>query len=110
MAKALTYNPFEDDLTMRNYLALYACIVNPKLSYNRALNIFEIPSSYKNTREKNSDLGYKVKVIDTWTNESIICEDVNEVRELLGLNQKDIYAYIEIGYLHKQRYSLEKIE
>ena len=107
MAKTLTYNPFEDDLTMRNYLALYACIVNPKLSYNRALNIFE---SYKNTREKNSDLGYKINVIDTWTDESIVCEDVNEVRELLGLNQKDIYAYIEIGYLDKKRYRLEKME
>lgn len=35
-------NQFNDDLTLRNYLALMACILNPNLSYNRALNLFEI--------------------------------------------------------------------
>lgn len=47
MAKTLTYNPFDDDLTMRNYLALYACIINHKLTYNRALAIFQISGRNK---------------------------------------------------------------
>lgn len=42
MARNLSYNIFFDDLTMANYLALYACIINPKLRFNTAINIFSI--------------------------------------------------------------------
>lgn len=42
MTRSLTFYSFNDDPTMRNYMALVACILNPKLTYSRAMNIFEI--------------------------------------------------------------------
>lgn len=111
MAKSLTYNPFEDDLTMRNYLALYACIVNPKLSYNRALAIFEINSEVKSKNLlRKSRMGYKVKITDIHTKEILICEDSIEIQELIGINQRAVSIYIKHGYLYNKRYCLEKIE
>lgn len=35
-------NILNDDLTMRNYLALLVCIVNPKMTYSRVIRLFEI--------------------------------------------------------------------
>lgn len=115
MPKSLTYNPFEDDLTMRNYLALYSCIVNPKLSYDRALAIFEVNN--KNNSEiksknllRKSRMGYKVKITDIHTKEILICEDSIEIQELIGINQRAVSIYIKHGYLYNKRYRLEKIE
>ena len=40
--------------------------MNPKLSYNRALAIFDIPGRNKKGQEKISNIGYKVNVIDDY--------------------------------------------
>lgn len=42
MARSLTYNIVNDDLTMNNYFALVAMILNPDLKYQKALNLFGI--------------------------------------------------------------------
>lgn len=55
MNKLLMDNPFQDDLTLRNYLALYACIINPKLSYNSSLRIFGVRNR-KTNEEIEDDL------------------------------------------------------
>lgn len=57
MAKSLTFNFFEDDLTIRNYLALTAMILNPKLKRSTALNLFGISEKENNSKVKeNSDI------------------------------------------------------
>lgn len=39
---SINFDIINDDLTMRNYLALYVCIMNPKIKYLEALRLFEI--------------------------------------------------------------------
>jgi hypothetical protein len=42
MARSLSYYPFNDNLIMRNYLALMTCIINPNMTQSKAIRLFEI--------------------------------------------------------------------
>ena len=42
MSRSLSYYPFNDNMTMRNYLALMTCIINPNMTQSKAIRLFEI--------------------------------------------------------------------
>lgn len=42
MARSLSHYSFNDDLTIRNYLALMTCIINPRMTQSKAVRLFEI--------------------------------------------------------------------
>ncbi|EQK40250.1 MULTISPECIES: hypothetical protein [Paraclostridium] len=42
MPKSLSHYSFNDDLTIRNYLALMTCIINPRMTQSKAVKLFEI--------------------------------------------------------------------
>lgn len=59
MARNLTFNILDDDLTMRNYLALFVCIINSKMTYSKALRLFELDCS---DLRKNKPMNGKISV------------------------------------------------
>lgn len=42
MPKSLYHYSLNDDLTIRNYLALMTCIINPRMTQSKAVKLFEI--------------------------------------------------------------------
>lgn len=103
---------FNDDLTMRNYFALLACILNDNLSRNRSLNLFgisyndELNSNCKENKkvfEKCKKLR-KIKVLDVLNNEEKIFNSVHEAELYTGIKRESIYIYIPRGVLGKRRY------
>lgn len=115
MSKNSIENVFNDDLIMRNYMALLACILNPKLKYNDSLKFFEISDrsnleiDFKNNTikkvKKNRYKNYrKIKMLDTLTNEERIFESVCEVESQTGIKKENIYVYISKNVLGKRRY------
>ncbi|CEK36664.1 hypothetical protein UMC2PCS14_00881 (plasmid) [[Clostridium] sordellii] len=108
-------NQFNDDLTLRNYLALMACILNPDLNHNRALNLFDISDkksleinpdsgSFKKSSNKHNRDFKKIKVIDTLNNNEIIFNSVYEAENYTGIKKENIYVYIPRGILGGRRY------
>lgn len=78
MSKHTILKQFNDDLTTRNYMALLACILNPKLSHNKALKLFDIADrstlefdsttkNFKKVKNKLSKDYRKIKVIDIFS-------------------------------------------
>lgn len=114
MSKNLIAYQFNDDITIRNYMALLACILNPKLNYNTSLRIFDISNKNKLKIDSTSDslrvFGKKykhyrkIKVIDTFTNERLIFDSVYEAESYTGIKKENIYVYIPRNILGKSRY------
>ena len=106
-----------NDLTKRNYMALLACILNPKLTYSQALKLFDISDrsilefeystkSLKKSKKNSYKKDYrKIKVIDTFTNEEFIFDSVYEAEIHTGIKKENIYVYIQRNILGKRRYS-----
>ncbi|WP_343102041.1 hypothetical protein [Romboutsia sp. MSSM.1001216sp_RTP31141st1_G3_RTP31141_220114] len=107
MSRTFAHNIFNDDLTMRNYLALYACIINPKLSYNRALAIFEIPRDKKinNINSKNEI----IHVMDIYTKKKYIFTSREDLEIKTGIKPKYVSIYYSKKFNFKNRYKIEKI-
>lgn len=96
------------DKTIENYMALMACILNPKLSGNKALRIFGL---IENNECSNRNSNYKkIKVLDTFSNEEKIFESVYEVEKYTGISKINIYIYIYRKVLGKNRYRFTYVE
>ncbi|MBS6025917.1 MAG: hypothetical protein KIB00_17735 [Paeniclostridium sordellii] len=115
MRNSIVENQFNDDLTMRNYMALLACILNPKLNYKSSLKLFDISDRNEiefdkenNALKKIKKIGCKdyrkIKVIDTLTNEELIFNSVYEAESYTGIKKENIYVYIQRQILGKRRY------
>lgn len=119
MARSLTYNIVNDDLTMNNYFALVAMILNPDLKYQKALNLFGIADKATLDEEfidgnfkkikKNKERLRSVKVIDIDTDEVKIYQSLKEIELKLGIKSKYISAYIADRKLYKGKYRFYRL-
>ncbi|CEJ75469.1 group I intron endonuclease [[Clostridium] sordellii] len=119
MARSLTYNIVNDDLTMNNYFALVAMILNPDLKYQKALNLFGIADKATLDEEfidgnlkkikKNKERLRSVKVIDIDTDEVKIYQSLKEIEFNLGIKSKYISAYIADRKLYKGKYRFYRL-
>lgn len=119
MARSLTYNIVNDDLTMNNYFALVAMILNPDLKYQKALNLFGIADKATLDEEfidgnlkkikKNKERLKSVKVIDIDTEEVKIYQSLKEIEFTLGIKSKYISAYIADRKLYKGKYRFYRL-
>ncbi|EPZ61160.1 NUMOD1 domain protein [[Clostridium] sordellii ATCC 9714] len=117
MARSLTYNIVNDDLTMNNYFALVAMILNPDLKYQKALNLFGIADKATldeefidgNLKNKNKERLRSVKVIDIDTDEVKIYQSLKEIEFNLGIKSKYISAYIADRKLYKGKYRFYRL-
>lgn len=119
MARSLTYNIVNDDLTMNNYFALVAMILNPDLKYQKALNLFGIADKATLDEEfidgnlkkikKNKERLKSVKVIDIDTDEVKIYQSLKEIEFNLGIKSKYISAYIADRKLYKGKYRFYRL-
>ena len=121
MNKHMTSKQFNNDLTIRNYMALLACILNPKLSHNKSLKLFDISDRSEiefdkennalKKAEKNVCKDYrKIKVMDTLNNEELIFNSVYEAESYTGIKKENIYVYIQRKILGKRRYKFSYYE
>nr|WP_172692184.1 hypothetical protein [Paeniclostridium sordellii]AUO31798.1 hypothetical protein [Paeniclostridium sordellii] len=119
MARSLTYNIVNDDLTMNNYFALVAMILNPDLKYQKALNLFGIADKATLDEEfidgnlkkikKNKERLKSVKVIDIDTDEVKMYQSLKEIEFNLGIKSKYISAYIADRKLYKGKYRFYRL-
>lgn len=119
MTRSLTYNIVNDDLTMNNYFALVAMILNPDLKYQKALNLFGIADKATLDEEfidgnfkkikKNKERLKSVKVIDIDTDEVKIYQSLKEIEFNLGIKSKYISAYIADRKLYKGKYRFYRL-
>lgn len=119
MARSLTYNIVNDDLTMNNYFALVAMILNPDLKYQKALNLFGIADKATLDEEfidgnlkkikKNKERLKSVKVIDIDTDEVKMYQSLKEIEFKLGIKSKYISAYIADRKLYKCKYRFYRL-
>ncbi|CEP45944.1 group I intron endonuclease [[Clostridium] sordellii] len=119
MPRSLTYNIVNDDLTMNNYFALVAMILNPDLKYQKALNLFGIADKATLDEEfidgnlkkikKNKERLKSVKVIDIDTDEVKMYQSLKEIEFKLGIKSKYISAYIADRKLYKGKYRFYRL-
>lgn len=115
MSKNLIKSQLNDDLIILNYLALLACILDPKLTCNKSLILFGIANknelefdSNTNTFKKFNTRLYKnykkIEVIDILNNENLIFESIHDAESYTGIKKENIYVYISKNILGKRRY------
>ncbi|MCJ8342841.1 MAG: NUMOD1 domain-containing DNA-binding protein [Cetobacterium sp.] len=130
MARSLTFYSFNDDLTIRNYMALTACILNPKLTQSRAIRMFSLNceadkrnrlysekrSKYKfdNKPKKQEiikiklcldiDKVNKLNVLDIKTNTYCEFDNIKSLEKTLGINKKQVKKYLESEELFLDQY------
>lgn len=115
MNKNLYYNAFNDDLTMRNYMALMACILNPRLRKTDALKIFGIRDNdklevdpvdgqLKKVSVRNQKYRNKIRVKDVISGEEKICESIREAEVYTKVDRNYIYTYMKKDIAYKKRY------
>lgn len=107
----LIKNESADDIIIQNYMALLACILNPKLSSSSALKFFNISDSdeidsYALQKSKTNRISKcrEIKVLDTFTNEELLFKSVYEAEEYTGIKRESIYVYIKRNILGKRRF------
>lgn len=126
MVRSLTFYSFNDDKTMRNYMALMACILNPKLTHSRAVRIFSLncegdkrnslyceiqcEDKYKKqevVKDKpclDIDKVDKLNVLDTKTNTYCEFDNIKSLEKALGIDKKQVKKYLESGELFLNQY------
>ena len=133
MARSLTFYSFNDDLTMRNYMALTACILNPKLTHSRAVRIFNLncEGDKRNglycenqcedkikTQEVvkvkpclDIDKVNKLNVLDTKTNTYCEFDNIKSLEKTLGIDKKQVKKYLESEelFLNQYKFLVEKL-
>lgn len=97
-----------------NYMALLACILNPKLTIGKAVKhivLDDIKDSgvreYKRTNQKHN---YKVKVLDEVENKEIEFDNLSDCCEFLNMRRADITTYIKHNRLFRKRYRIQALE
>lgn len=120
MAKNIAFNILDDDLTMRNYLALFACIINSKMTQSKATRLFELnaegdsrkmnPMKTKNKIIKKTNICVniakvnKIKVLDTETNIYCEFENIKNLEKTLDISNKQVKKHLENNILFLNRY------
>ena len=128
MNNSISYNPLNDSLVAKNYLALAYCVVGIELDkkryyptitgacrafelleINNKSNISENKNNVDNKKEvkkykKRSDT--KVIVTNTLTGEDIVYNSSKEVAKILGVQHNRIYNYIYAGTRYKNIYQM----
>lgn len=97
-----------------NYMALLACILNPKLSIGKAIRNITLDEAkdseggeYRKTKQKHN---YKVKVLDEVENKEIEFDNLNNCCEFLNMRRADITTYIKNNRLFRKRYRIKALE
>ena len=124
---SISYNPLNDNVVAKNYLALAYCIVgiklNKKIYYptiNGSCRAFELldnsnKSNIENSnnsniemkpREYNKRADTKVIVTNTLTDEETVYNSAKEATKALGLQYNRIYNYIYAGTRYKKIYHI----
>lgn len=104
MNRNLIANQYNYDLTMLNYMALLACILNPKLSVSSSLRLLSISNNYEIDNKKSYKNYRKVKVIDIVTSEEFIYDSIYEAESYTGIKKENIYVYIKRNIRGKRRF------
>lgn len=130
MTRSLTFYRFNDDKTMRNYMALLACILNPKLTHSRAVRIFSLNcegdkrnSLFSEKQGENQckdklknqevvkvkpcldiDKANKFNVLDTKTNTYCEFDNIKKLEKTLGIDRKQFKRYLESEELFLNQY------
>lgn len=106
-------NTCDFDFT-ENYMALLACILNPKLSIGKAIRNITLDETknseggeYRKTKQKHN---YKVKVLDEVENKEIEFDNLSNCCEFLNMRRADITTYIKHNRLFKKRYRIRALE
>ncbi|MDU6113792.1 MAG: NUMOD1 domain-containing DNA-binding protein [Paeniclostridium sordellii] len=108
-------NTCDFDLT-DNYMALLACILDPKLSIGKAVKYIALDDSkdpeggdYRKVKPKQNH-NYKVKVLDEVENKEIEFDNLSNCCEFLNMRRADITTYIKHNRLFKKRYRIRALE
>lgn len=106
-------NTYDFDYT-ENYMALLACILNPKLTVGKAIKHIVLENikdsetrEYKRTNQKHN---YKVKVLDEVENKEIEFDKLSDCCEFLNMRRADITTYIKHNRLFRKRYRIQALE
>lgn len=99
-----------------NYMALLACILNPKLSIGKAIKCITLDNSkdaevgeYRKVKPKQNH-NYKVKVLDEFENKEIEFDNLSDCCEFLNMRRADITTYIKHNRLFRKRYRIRALE
>lgn len=106
-------NTYDFDYT-ENYMALLACILNPKLTIGKAVKHIVLENikdsetrEYKRTNQKHN---YKVKVLDEVESKEIEFDNLDDCCEFLNMRRADITTYIKNNRLFRKRYRLQALD
>ena len=89
---------------LENYQALLACILNPELLPDMAINII-IGRNNKDITRKRKKM---FKIVDTKLEKEYVM-DYKDASDLLEMPRDYIYRYASGGYLCKKRYKISYI-
>ncbi|CEQ04110.1 group I intron endonuclease [[Clostridium] sordellii] len=99
-----------------NYMALLACILNPKLSIGKAIKCITLDDpkdaearEYRKVKPKQNH-NYKVKVLDEVENKEIEFDNLSNCCEFLNMRRADITTYIKHNRLFRKRYRIQALE
>lgn len=106
-------NTYDFDYT-ENYMALLACILNPKLTIGKAVKHIVLENikdfETKKTKRTNQKHNYKVKVLDEVETKAIEFNNLDDCCEFLNMRRADITTYIKHNRLFKKRYRIQYLE
>lgn len=106
-------NTYDFDYT-ENYMALLACILNPKLTIGKAVKHIVLDnikdSETKKTKRTNQKHNYKVKVLDEVETKTIEFDNLDDCCEFLNMRRADITTYIKNNRLFRKRYRIQSLE
>ncbi|WP_250673521.1 hypothetical protein LZ906_007765 [Paraclostridium ghonii] len=105
-------NIYDFELT-DNYMALLACILNPKLSIGKAIKYITLEEikdkkggEYRQPSRPRKDNKYRVKVIDEVENEEYEFCNLGDCCKFLNMRRADITTYIKLNIRFKKRYRI----
>lgn len=96
-----------------NYMALLACILNPKLSIGKAIKYITLEDvkdinngEYRQSSKQRQKHEYRVKVMDEVKNEEREFNNLDDCCEFLNMRRADITTYIKHNSLFRKRYRI----
>ncbi|WP_250674930.1 hypothetical protein LZ906_006605 [Paraclostridium ghonii] len=96
-----------------NYIALLACILNPKLSIGKAIKYITLEDAkdkqggeYRPPSKPRKKHEYRAKVIDELENKEYEFDNLGDCCEFLNMRRADITTYIKRNRRFKKRYRI----
>ncbi|CEO27106.1 hypothetical protein [Paraclostridium sordellii] len=106
-------NTYDFDFT-ENYMALLACILNPKLSIGKAIKHIILEDArygeggaYRNIKSPKKSYNYRARVTDEVENKVYEFNTLNDCCKFLNIRRSDITIYIKHKIKFKKRYMIE---